>query len=205
MPPPPAPRQPGGGSISIPSAISSATPGVSQPLSTPTDGVPQPPKWVNPGKDAARTAAADAVAAPTHEPSSCIAGTPLTGLNYTKGKPEIVALEDHEYPDWLWTLLDDSAKKSSDAGGVDVASLNKKQRKRYDKKMAALAATQPRKIPLHEQATDIIPAEYNTEQDGPRDIIAEAAAGLEKTEEITKSAREARRKGIRESNFLRGL
>lgn len=84
-------------------------------------------------------------------------------------------------------------------------ALNKKQRKRYDKKMAALAATQPRKIPLHEQATDIIPAEYNTEQDGPRDIIAEAAAGLEKTEEITKSAREARRKGIRESNFLRGL
>ena len=38
-----------------------------------------------------------------------------------KGKPDIVALEDHEYPDWLWTLLDDSAKKSSDAGGVDVA------------------------------------------------------------------------------------
>lgn len=71
--------------------------------------------------------------------------------------------------------------------------------------MAALAATQPRKIPLHEQATDIIPAEYNAEQDGPRDIIAEAAKGLEKTEEITKSAREARRKGIRESNFLRGL
>lgn len=84
-------------------------------------------------------------------------------------------------------------------------ALNKKQRKRYEKKMAALAATQPRKVPLHEQATDIIPAEYNTEQDGPRDIIAEAAAGLEKTEEITKSAREARRKGIRESNFLRGL
>ncbi|KUL88350.1 hypothetical protein ZTR_04980 [Talaromyces verruculosus] len=208
MPPPPAPRQPGAASISIPSAISSATPGVSQPLSTPTDGIQQPPKWVNPGKEAATAAGAgaDAVAAaPTHEPSSCVAGTPLTGLNYMKGKPDIVALEDHEYPDWLWTLLDDSAKKSSDAGGVDVASLNKKQRKRYEKKMAALAATQPRKIPLHEQATDITPAEYNTEQDGPRDIIAEAAAGLEKTEEITKSAREARRKGIRESNFLRGL
>lgn len=85
------------------------------------------------------------------------------------------------------------------------AALNKKQRKRYEKKMAALAATQPRKIPLHEQATDIIPAEYNKEQDGPRDIISDAAAGLEKTEEITRSAREARRKGIRESNFLRGL
>lgn len=120
MPPPPAPRQPGAGSISIPSAISSATPGVSQPFSTPTNGIPEPPKWVNPGKNAAATAG-NAVAAPTHEPSSCVAGTPLTGLNYIKGKPDIVALEDHEYPDWLWTLLDDSTKKSSDTGGVDVA------------------------------------------------------------------------------------
>lgn len=58
--------------------------------------------------------------------------------------------------------------------------------------------------PLHEQATDIIPAEYNGEQDGPRDILAEAAAGIEKTGQITKSAREARRKGIRESNFCVG-
>jgi large subunit ribosomal protein L54 len=94
---------------------------VSQPLSTPTHGIPEPPKWVNPGKDAATTAAATDAAAPTHEPSSCVAGTPLKGLNYTKGKPDIVALEDHEYPDWLWTLLDDSAKKSNDAGGADVA------------------------------------------------------------------------------------
>lgn len=71
--------------------------------------------------------------------------------------------------------------------------------------MAALAASRPRKIPLHEQATDITPAEYNADQDGARDIIVEAAAGLEKRGDITKSAREARRKGIRESNFLRGL
>lgn len=71
--------------------------------------------------------------------------------------------------------------------------------------MAALAATQPRKIPLHEQAIDIIPADYNAAKEGPPDIIAEAEIGFQKTEQITKSAREARRKGIRESNFLRGL
>lgn len=97
---------------------------MSQQLSTPTHGIPEPPKWVNPGKDAAAaTAAATGAAAPTHEPSSCVAGTPLKGLNYTKGKPDIVALEDHEYPDWLWTLLDDSAKKSNDAGGADAACM----------------------------------------------------------------------------------
>lgn len=83
--------------------------------------------------------------------------------------------------------------------------MTKKQRKRYEKKMAALAASQPPKVPLHEQSIDITPAPYNRTDDGPKDIVAEAAESLEKRAEITKSAREARRKGIRESNFLRGL
>lgn len=38
--------------------------------------------------------------------SSVIAGTPLKGLNYFKNKDDPLALEDHEYPDWLWTVLD---------------------------------------------------------------------------------------------------
>ena len=116
--PPSAPRQPSHGDVSFPSAISSATPGVSQPLSTPTDGVPAPPKWVNRGKTGA---AADA-AAVAHEPSSFPAGSIMNGLNYIKNKPDIVALEDHEYPDWLWGLLDGaSSKKSTESGGVDVS------------------------------------------------------------------------------------
>jgi large subunit ribosomal protein L54 len=141
-----------------------------------------------------------------------------------KNKPEIFALEDSEYPDWLWTLLDDSKKQSTaETGGVDPSSkrisyglqfrhfltpltaLNRKLRKRHEKKMAALAASLPRKIPLHEQSIDITPAPYNRADAGPKDPLAEAAASLEKMSEITKSARDARRKGIRESNFLRGL
>jgi len=39
----------------------------------------------------------------------------LKGLNYFKNKPEPVALEDHEYPEWLWTLLDE--RKTSPADG----------------------------------------------------------------------------------------
>ena len=42
--------------------------------------------------------------------SSVPAGTPLKGLGFTKGKDPPVALEDHEYPDWLWGLLDDGQK-----------------------------------------------------------------------------------------------
>lgn len=47
------------------------------------------------------------------------AGQELKGLGYTKAKPFIKAMEDHEYPDWLWTLLDESAKPGEVA--VDLA------------------------------------------------------------------------------------
>lgn len=194
-PSPPTPQQPA--SSDKPVVLSSATPatpGVSQPQSTPNAA---------PLSTESKKSTKPAVERP---PSSCPAGTKLTGLNYFKNKPDIFAKEDWEYPDWLWTLLDDSNKQSnSETGGVDLNSMSKKQRKRYEKKMAVLAASQPPKVSLHEQSIDITPAPYNTDETGPKDLVAEAAASLEKRTEITRSAREARRKGIRESNFLRGL
>ncbi|RHZ65345.1 mitochondrial 54S ribosomal protein mL54 [Aspergillus thermomutatus] len=210
-PPPPVPRQPVGGDITIPSAISSATPGVSQPLSTP-EGVHVDVNPEKPVKPAAE-----------RTPSIAPAGTKLNGLNYFKNKPDVFALEDSEYPDWLWELLDDSSKAKKE-GGVDPSSmffffalvcgevranavppaLNKKQRKRYEKKMAARAATLPPQIPVHHHATDITPAQYNLEG-ASEDLVALAAESIEKRTEITKSARDARRKAIREANFLRGL
>lgn len=39
------------------------------------------------------------------------AGTTLKGLNYFKNKPDPVAMEDSEYPEWLWTLLDERKGK----------------------------------------------------------------------------------------------
>ena len=30
----------------------------------------------------------------------------MKGINYMKNGKDPIALEDHEYPDWLWTLLD---------------------------------------------------------------------------------------------------
>ena len=38
--------------------------------------------------------------------SALPAGTIMDALGYLKSKEAPVALEDHEYPDWLWTLLD---------------------------------------------------------------------------------------------------
>ena len=47
--------------------------------------------------------------------SSVPAGTPLKGLSYMKNKPDPVALEDWQYPPWLWTLLQSKANEGSAA------------------------------------------------------------------------------------------
>lgn len=50
--------------------------------------------------------------------STVPAGTVLKGLNFMKNKPDPIAMEDHEYPDWLWTVLEPK-KDDSLTGAVD--------------------------------------------------------------------------------------
>lgn len=83
--------------------------------------------------------------------------------------------------------------------------MNKKQRKRHEKKLAAQAAALPPKIAVHHQANDLTPASYNRDGHLPADGLEEATEGIGKRTDVTKSARDARRQAIRESNFLRGL
>ena len=54
---------------------------------------------------------------PVVVPSSVPAGTVLKGLNFMKNKPDPVAMEDNEYPAWLWTVL----AKSEESGSMDSA------------------------------------------------------------------------------------
>ena len=45
----------------------------------------------------------------------------LRGLGYIKGKDSPIAKEDHEYPDWLWGLLDgrkDAGKEGKEEGDI---------------------------------------------------------------------------------------
>lgn len=49
------------------------------------------------------------LASETKIKSSCPAGTMLN-LKVKKSGPEPVALEDQEYPEWLWTVLDPIAQ-----------------------------------------------------------------------------------------------
>lgn len=82
--------------------------------------------------------------------------------------------------------------------------MNKKQRKRYEKKLAARTSALPPKIPAHHRADDITPASYNSDA-VPADDITQTLEDLQKRMEITQSARVDRRKAIKEANFLRGL
>lgn len=42
----------------------------------------------------------------------------MKGLNYFKGKDDIVALKEEEYPEWLWRCLD--VKEKEDDKGANA-------------------------------------------------------------------------------------
>lgn len=55
-------------------------------------------------------------------PSSVPAGTVLKGLNFMKNQQDPVAMEDHEYPDWLWEVLR-SKQEAAGAGAEGEGDL----------------------------------------------------------------------------------
>lgn len=64
----------------------------------------------------------------SHATSSCSAGT-LLNLNVKKGGKEPVALEDSEYPEWLWGVLDSkAAANTSDALDNKTADLQNRKK-----------------------------------------------------------------------------
>jgi large subunit ribosomal protein L54 len=71
--------------------------------------------------------------------------------------------------------------------------MTKGQRAKYDRKQERLRKTMPKAIPLHEHSADLT---------APGD---DAFVSAEKRAELTKSARVARRKSIREENFLKSM
>ncbi|KAI9502988.1 mitochondrial ribosomal protein L37-domain-containing protein, partial [Coemansia spiralis] len=58
--------------------------------------------------------------------SSAPHGTVLKGLNIYKEGSDPVALKDEEYPEWLWTLLDEPPKDS----------VSERERQRYERSKA---------------------------------------------------------------------
>lgn len=83
----------------LPAATS--TPSAAQPFSTPLSPAPRDHED---DPDSPSRAAAE-VKKRQRTPSSVPAGTVLKGLNFMKNRQDPVALEDGEYPDWLWEVL----------------------------------------------------------------------------------------------------
>ena len=124
--------------------------------------------------------------------SSVPGGTPLHGLNYFKNKEDPLAMEDHEYPDWLWGLL--SEKKSTEAGEeakdprlfAKSARSRRAANKRARKATMEEGASPEQMVPIYEQSVD----------------LPEGAAARQ---ELSKAMREKRRKDIKEANFLKSM
>ncbi|KAG5652130.1 hypothetical protein H0H81_006206 [Sphagnurus paluster] len=56
-------------------------------------------------------------AAATLPQSSCAKDTVITGVNYLKGQPPVLARADEEYPEWLWTILQPKVWPEDGPGG----------------------------------------------------------------------------------------
>jgi large subunit ribosomal protein L54 len=99
-------------SIAIPGtgneAQQSSSPAKSQPLSTPAtlSSTTSSPAQTKPS---------------TKSRSSVPGGKELRGLGYTKAKPKVLSMEDDEYPEWLWGLLDEMKPPSEAGEKVDFA------------------------------------------------------------------------------------
>jgi large subunit ribosomal protein L54 len=130
--------------------------------------------------------------------SSCPAGTPLKGLNFVKGKTDPVAMEDHEYPPWLWDVLKPKKKDGDDAVDGDLYSKSKSKRAAAKKALKNKAAHDDvfEKVPLYEQTIDL------PSGDGTEEGALEAARARQ---ELTRAMREKRRATIKEANFLRTM
>ncbi|OLY78478.1 54S ribosomal protein L37, mitochondrial [Smittium mucronatum] len=60
--------------------------------------------------------------------SSVPKGMALKGLNFKADQPEILALDDSEYPPWLWTLLEPTTDEN-----ITDKALHKRENKKLIK------------------------------------------------------------------------
>ncbi|KAL2757551.1 hypothetical protein ACRALDRAFT_2039956 [Sodiomyces alcalophilus JCM 7366] len=169
-------------------AAPSSTPTLSTPVDAPTSGN-----------------------GPAHSgrpPSSCPAGTVLTGLNYFKGQTDPVALPDEEYPEWLWDCLEfkTAASEEADANAGDEFSKSAKQRRLAAKRQKQLQAkllaegnldALAPKVPLQHQSVNL-----PGQEDGD---VASNLFASQKREELRKAMRQERKAKIKEANYLKSM
>lgn len=60
--------------------------------------------------------------------SSCPPGTVISGLNFLKGQPPVLAMADEDYPAWLWGLLKPKTNDGVPGGEGEKRRLRKQNR-----------------------------------------------------------------------------
>ncbi|PUU82932.1 mitochondrial ribosomal protein L37-domain-containing protein [Tuber borchii] len=88
------------------------------------------------------------------------AGTVLKNINFMKNRSDPIAKEDSEYPEWLWSMLENKTSAGGDSAAVgDAYSKSKKQRDLARKRAESVARMEARnkdvRIPPHQQSIDL--------------------------------------------------
>ncbi|KAL7275111.1 hypothetical protein RUND412_001967 [Rhizina undulata] len=133
--------------------------------------------------------------------SGTLAGTPLKNINYYKSRGDPIALEDHEYPKWLWKCLD-SARLSADGDKEDEGDLyskSKKARRIAAKRAAKVAAIDALdteiRVPIDEQTLDL-PFATTSSSTSSRSQIRKVVSAVGPVASSVKTHAPAGRKGV---------
>jgi hypothetical protein len=112
---------------STPNASSAAPPSIALPgISNPTQQTSSPAKSqpLSTPSTLPSSTTSPLQAKPSTKPRSSLpGGKELRGLGFTKAKPKILSMEDDEYPEWLWGLLDEMKPLSDVGEKVDFACM----------------------------------------------------------------------------------
>lgn len=158
---------------------------------------------------ASASATASSSSAPTEStslPSAAPPGTVLKGVSIFKDKADPIALQDHEYPPWLFKLLDDpSIAASSSLASIEMAGMSKGEARAAQKRQSKiLRAAQLAKEKAEAKAAERAAKAGTVE--AAIDATAEQEAALTPEERkanlLSKAAQEeqARRRTLRRAN-----
>ncbi|CDS82389.1 related to MRPL37-mitochondrial ribosomal protein of the large subunit [Sporisorium scitamineum] len=139
-------------------------------------------------------------------PSAAPPGTVLKGVSIFKDKADPIALQDHEYPSWLFKLLDDpSIASASSLASIEMAGMSKGEARAAQKRQSKiLRAAQLAKEKAEAKAAERAAKAGNAET--TKDASAEQEDAMTPAEKrahlLSKAAQEehAKRKALRRAN-----
>ncbi|PWN36986.1 uncharacterized protein FA14DRAFT_8471 [Meira miltonrushii] len=158
--------------------------------------------------------------------SSCPEGTTLSGLNIFKDRADPVALPDDQYPNWLWTILEEGKKSATGAILESTEGMTKGEARAAEKRnLRAIRAAHRAKERISSQKANVATEKgspaggglnatgqqaqgITTEAKGSAEALAANAAAIVQDPEVSemeakRNLRKANRANIKASNFVK--